>query len=358
MIKKNHSSCWLFPILYFFMVWMTMAAPNEGTDFANQIFMLESVQKMPLIFIFNENGPFLYFLVYKVLYSIIDISPRFYIALLAFIYFSIILLMVEKMANHYNVLRLNRKSLSYLAIFTCLCYSPLYICIARFHFAVLLVIVGVLLFILKKNKLWKILGILITFLAYYAHEGIMIIYAIILLSYFLQKFWLDSIMGHNLILRNIVVCSISITLVVFGPLLFTSITSIMGNYNLINERYTESYVGASAGDGVYLLVLVLSLFGSILTLFITSLYDRRNNWITAFCISGLFIMCLFYNQKFFFVQRIFMFMPLFIGLSCMQVLEDLKPSSKRLFFNFLLFSVPLIYLCQLVIQRGIFFGLL
>lgn len=336
------------------MVWLTMLPVSEGTDFLNQIFMLESVQTIPVSFILDSDEPVLYLLVYKILYSHIGISPRFYIAILSFVYFSIIFFSVKKVANIYNYCYITPKELSYIAVFTCLCYSPLFICIARFHFAILFVLIGLLLFIFSESSICKIGGVFIGLLAYKAHEGIIIIFTLILLAYVLHKFWLSK--NTNYIFRNKIICIISVFLFVLGSHIFKITTKYMVDEALLSNRYSESYVNVDAGDGAYLLVLVLSLFGSILSLFVTILYDRKNNWITAFCVAGWFMFCLYYNQKFFFVQRVFMFMPLFIGLSCMQVLDNFENIKQKYLYIFFLLSVPAIYLCQLFIQRNLFFG--
>lgn len=353
---KISKICWLFPILYFLMVWLTMAAPDQGTDFAAQIYALESVQGESVKYLYDEEQPFLFSMSYAALYQKTHISPRFYIASLSFFYFALILLVIGKMAQYCKISRLNKFAISCIAMFACLCYSPIFICIARFHFAVLLVILGLLPFIFNQNVILKLIGIIIALLPYYAHEGIILIYGIILLAFFIRYFWLNNYLGRNIILRNIIILITAIVLFFNGPFLFNAISSLFNRFNFLSERLNELYVEDTSGDGAYLLVLVLSLFGSMLSLFITCLYDRKNNWTTALCIAGLFITCLFYNQKFFFVQRIFMFMPLFMGLSCMQVLAELKSGDKRNIYIFLLLSVPAIYICQLVVQRNLFFA--
>lgn len=345
---------WLFPILYFLMVWLTMTDNTDGTDFANQIYSLEITQNVNLNFLLGSDFPFLYQLVYKYLYSLVGISPRFYIALLSFIYYCIIFYAMKKLANASEISKLNNKKLSLLVLFTCMCYSPSLICIARYHFAVILVVIGILIFQLNKKYIWRIFGILLAIIAYYAHEGIIIIYAILILAFILHRFCFSNILFKKL--RTLIICSISLILFFIGPFLFSFITYSMSAEGLLSERYQESYAEASAGDGIYLLVLILCLFGSMLSLFITCLYDRKNNWITAICISGLFMTCLLFNQKFFLVQRVFMFMPLFIGLSCMQVLNNLKYGSKYNIFILALLSVPAIYLCQLIVQHELFFA--
>lgn len=353
---KIYLICWLFPILYFLMVWVTMGAPDEGTDLAAQIYELESVQGQPVKFLYDEEQPFLFAMTYEALYLKTNISPRLYIASLSFFYFGLILLVIEQKAKCCNISRVKELGLSCIAIFTCLLYSPLFICIARFHFAVLFVIVGLLPFIFNKNVILKLIGIIIASLAYYAHEGIILIYGIILFAFFIRYFWLNNYLGRNILLRNIIILSIAIALYFNGPYIFSVITTLLNRFSFLSERLNELYVEAESGDGAYKLVLVLSLFGSMISLFITCLYDRKNNWMTALCIAGLLMTCLFYNQKFFFVQRIFMFMPLFIGLSCMQVLSELKSGDKRNIYIFLLLAVPAIYICQLVIQRNLFFA--
>ena len=335
-VLKVDTVCWLFPFLYFFMVWLTMNAKGEGTDFGAQIYMLESVQNIPLRMMTSvfEEAP-LYLLVYKMLYLLIGVTPRFYIAILSFIYFSIIILSIERIAIRYGLDKIRKNRLSALALFSCMCYSPSFICISRFHFAVIILLLGLLTVVFGRNTVSRILGLVIMLTAYYAHEGIMIIYALILLSGFLYLFWLSKSRNHSS--RNFWICLVSVVLFVIGPKIFSIATTIMGGHGLLNERYIDSYAQGEAGDGSYLLVLVLSLFGSMLSLFATSLYDRKNNWITSICVAGLFMLCLFYNQKFFYVQRIFMFMPLFIGLSCMQVLDNERNKGKLQFFCFLLF---------------------
>lgn len=351
---KINALYWLFPIFYFLMVWLTMRASDVGTDFAGQIYRLGYAQNQDLEYFTDSEEPMLYDYVYYLLYSFTNISPRFYIAALSFIYFALIFYFCKKEANTNYYPYLNESDLSKIVLYACLCYSPLFICIARYHFATILVVAGLLLIHYNSSKILKILGVAIMLLALYAHEGIMILYGIILLGWCLERFWLSDIINNQL--RNVVISIIALSLLILGPIIFPNISSVLGSLGLLNEHYAEGYAKQIAGDGAYLLVLILCLFGSMLSLFVTSLYDTKNNWITAICISGLFIMCFLFNQKFFYVQRIFMFMPIFMGLSCVQVIGSLPPGEKRNSYIFLLLSVPAIYLCQLVIQRGVFFG--
>ena len=349
-IRKRY---WFFPIMYFFMVLLTMNEHLDGIDFKNQIYTLESIkdtniQNLPN----NLNDAYLYLYTYKVLYNICGISPRLFIALLSFIYFAILIKAIECFVYKYEVDKLNKSRLGQIALFTCLCYSPLFICIARFHFAVILVLIGLLILLWGNTTLKKILGITILISSYFAHQGISIIYALIILAYLLHRFWLSK--STNVINRNIIICLISLVLFITGPKVFGLVTALMGRYSLLSDRYVESYVETTSGDGLYLLVLVLSLLGTMVSLMLTTLCNRKNNWITALCVSGIFMTCLFYNQKFFFVQRIFMFMPLFIGLSVIQVIQN-ENSKKVDLLKIALFSVPAIYLCQLWIQRLFFF---
>ena len=345
---------WLFPISYFLMVWLTMSEPTVGTDFAGQIYGLEYYRENPDVDFFESKRPMLYYYVYNALYSFTKISPRFYIAILSFIYFSIIFYICKKEANSSYYPYMNSPLLGKIALYACLCYSPLFICIARFHFATILTVIGLLVFHYNNKKTIRFIGISITLLAFWAHEGIMILYGIVILSWFLDFFWLSKV--KNIRTRNIQICIIALMLFLVGTILFPLITSYLNSFGLLNEHYADSYAQQSAGDGAYLLVLILSLFGSILSLFVTSLFDTKSNWITAICVSGLFMMCLLFNQKFFYVQRIFMFMPVFMGLSCIQIMGSISPGRNKDTYVFLLLSVPAIYLCQLVIQRGLFFG--
>lgn len=351
---KINTLYWLFPILYFLMVWLTMRAPEGGTDFLGQIYRLECAKNQSIDYFTYSLQPMLYDYIYSVLYSFANISPRFYIATLSFVYFALIFNFCKKEANRNYYPYLSESDLGKIVLYACLCYSPLFICIARFHFAMILVVSGLLMIHYNSSKVIKLIGIAIMSLAFLAHEGITILYGIVLLGWCLEYFWLSRITNNRL--RNIIIAVAALILLLLGPMLFPLITNLLGGFGFLNEHYTEVYAQQNAGDGAYLLVLILSLFGSMLSLYVTTLYDKKNNWITAICISGLFVMCFLFNQKFFYVQRIFMFMPIFMGLSCVQVMGTLPPGKKRKNYVFLLLSVPTIYLCQLVIQRGLFFG--
>ena len=351
---KSKIQYWVFPVLYFFMVWLTMKAPDVGTDYAAQIYRLELTHGQPISYFQDATDPMLFDFTYSVLYSSLGFSPRLFIATLSFLYFAIIIMVCIKEANKTEYHYMNSRNLGNIILYACLCYSPLFICIARFHFSIILVLSGLLLYHYSTKKSYKILSFLLMGLAYTAHEGITIIYGVIILGWFLEKFWLSNL--KSIASRNNIVILVSILLLVAGPLIFPFITSLLSGYGFLNEKYAEGYAQQSAGDGAYLLVLVLSLFGSILSLCITSLFDRKNNWINAICISGLFMMCFLFNQKFFYVQRLFMFMPALMGLSCIQVIgTGARIFKKKLYVLFLL-SVPIIYLCQLVVQRDLFFG--
>ena len=109
---KINALYWLFPIFYFLMVWLTMRASDVGTDFAGQIYRLEYAQNQPLEYFTDSVEPMLYHYVYYLLHSLIYISPRFYIAALSFIYFSLIFYFCKKEANTNYYPYLNESVLS------------------------------------------------------------------------------------------------------------------------------------------------------------------------------------------------------------------------------------------------------
>ena len=344
---------WLFPILYFFMVWFTLNDVTKGTDFAAQLYMLELVQDQQSAYFVDPVEPMLCYYVYGVLYSVTGMSPRLYVAILSFLYFALIFYSCKTEANRIEYPYLSQKSLGRIVLYACLCFCPIFICIVRYHFATILVVTGVLLLYYSRKKLLKFAGIVMMLLAFRTHEGVVILYGIILLGWLLETFWLSKVRNNNV--RNKTISFVALGLFFAGPLLFPLVSGWGASHGMLNERYADDYAQQQAGDGAYLLVLVLSLFGSMLSLYITSLFDKKNNWITAICISGLFMMCFLFNQKFFYVQRVFMFMPVFMGLSCVQVIGSLPPGEKKNTYVFFLLSVPIIYLCQLIIQKNYFF---
>lgn len=345
--------CWLFPLLYSLMVCFTMSDSYEGSDFASQISMLQTYCESPELLVDEENGK-LYYIVYEKIHSIYPISPKVYIASSAFVYFSILLLFLNLFARNDSSLKLSKRSLSYIAIFTCMCYTPIFISVSRYHMSVILVLLGVLIFFYKKHIISGLLCVLMCWIAYMMHEGILLIYIILLLAFMLHYLWFSWM--HDVAVRNLFIFFASLAFLYLGPYIYRQFTIILTNYNLLSERYVESYVNIDAGDGSYLLVIVLCMLGPIVSLFLASFYNYRKNWVESICVSALFITCCIAPQKFFLVQRIFMFLPFFIGLSTVQIIGSYKSGLAKDFYILMLLLVPIIYACQLIIQKTVFWG--
>lgn len=354
-VVKLNWYVWLYPIL-FFLIALYGFKDSGGTDFERQISILNSFEYGNLSFSFsnllNNEEKTLYQSIYVVLNQLLGISPRLYIALITFVYFSLILLLLRYFCSTADFGNSSAKFLSNLCVFTCLCFCPVLFAISRNLCAVVFLYAG-LLFVLKKRY---IIGLVLGFSAYFVHEGILIMYSILVLGWALYYFWIRK--SRNYFTRNLIIIIISAVLLLLGSSFFSSITSFWFESGLLSEHYMDSYGTQTGGDGIYKTVIVLSMLGPLICLFANCLVDRQNSLIYSISVAGLFVICLLYNQKIFLVQRIMIFMPVFIGLTSYQICSYYirQKGVIDLFYWFIMLLVPINLLFQFVIQFKLYFG--
>lgn len=348
-------SVWAYVILFFLIV-LYGFHDSGGTDFDRQLDMLQSRENVDYSFMVEElmmenDQAVLYHIIYKFLHNLIGISPRFYIALIALAYFCLILSIMQNYFKKDSISK-TTVSISNLCLFTLLSFCPILFSISRNFCAVTFIYAG--LFLMFKKK--YILSLIPIILAFFVHKGVMIMYSIILIGGTLYYFWLRK--NRNYIARNIIVIVTSIILFIFGSSMFSPITSVFFDYGMLSEHYMDAYGTQMAGDGIYKTVIVLSMLGPLFLLFINCLMDKRNNLVYSITVAGLFVICLLYNQKIFLVQRIMIFMPIFIGLTSYQICSDYnrKDVGAIQFYKQTMWLVPLNVLFQFVIQFKLFFG--
>lgn len=346
---------WLYPIL-FFLIALYGFKDSGGTDFERQISILNSFEYENLSFSFSDllknEEKTLYQSIYVVLNQLLGISPRLYIALISFAYFSLIIFLSRYYYTTNNLGNLNRNFYSNLCVFTCLCFCPILFAISRNLCAVVFLYAG-LLFVLKKRY---IIGLVLGFSAYFVHEGILIMYSILVLGWALYYFWIRK--SKNYYLRNLIIIIVSVILLLLGSSFFSSITTVFFDNGMLSEHYMDTYGTQMAGDGIYKTVIVLSMLGPLICLFANCLIDRQNSLIYSISVAGLFVICLLYNQKIFLVQRIMIFMPVFIGLTSYQICSYYIRQKGVIdqFYWFIMLLVPINLLFQFVIQFKLYFG--
>lgn len=353
MSKKISYLVFLFPILFALMVLGMEIDYSGGNDLSGQIYILQNIEGDNIIeLLSNSNKAILYSATYLLLNTILGVTPIVFIALIAILYFVLLILMCSKFFNINEGSHLTNNRASRLVFLSMLAFCPIFVCVSRYLFAIDLVLLGCLLFLSKH----RLLGLTVAITAMFAHEGIKLIYSIPLLAFALHYFWLSK--NKSITTRNIIIIVISLLLLVIGPTLFTSISSYMGNRGLISETYVESYVENLSGDKEYKFVIVLTMLGPLFVLFVNSIIDKKNDFLNCICISAVFIICLLYNQKIFYVQRIMMFMPIFIGFSSIRIMSAYVEQKKNMYiYSLILYSIPVIYLAQLYFTKSIFFGL-
>lgn len=344
---------WSIPIL-FGMMTLGMNYQKEGTDLVGQVYTLSFLSKeQPLDLLFNITSQHhgLYYAIYAYLFSLFEIEPISYIALVAFAYYFIFVFLFDKHIKNIQIDFLHKSDCTKILIIAICSFSPIYICIARNLFAIVVLLVA--LYAFKKKFLT--VGCLLSVIAYISHEGLLLIFTLLMLSLILNKFVLPKF--NSVKTRNFMIIFVCIVLFFVGPFIF----SLFGNYAMQNsitsEKYNDLYISSSAGDGFYKYVLILSMLGSLYALVVASLKNHSNNLINSICITALFFVFALFGQKIFMVQRVMMFIPLFVGMSLLEVYQ-----SKKLHFNIrnkesiLLLSCPAILLAQLFFWRNTFFS--
>lgn len=354
-VVKLNWYVWLYPIL-FFLIALYGFKDSGGTDFDRQLYALQSYESADYYYMVEnllmENGrAVLYHIIYKFLHNLIGISPRFYIALITLAYFCLILSIMQNYIKKDSISK-TTVSISNLCLFTLLSFCPILFCISRNFCAVTFIYAGLFLMVKKKY----ILSLIPIILALFVHEGVKIMYAIMLIGGALYYFWLRK--NRNYMVRNVIIIVTSIILVVFGSSMYSSFTTVFFDNGLLSEHYMDTYGTQTGGDGIYKTVIVLSMLGPLIFLFINCLMDKRNNLVYSFTVAGLFVTCLLYNQKIFLVQRIMIFMPVFIGLTSYQICSDhiRKNDGTIQLYKISMWLVPLNVLFQFVIQFKLFFG--
>lgn len=331
-----------------------MNTKDGGTDIGAQIYLLSMVKgdnPISLMLDIDSTNHGLYFAVYSYLYSIINLSPIAYISLIAIVYYFLILVIMYKYARKSYSGYLYNSDYTKLILIAVCSFSPIYICVTRNLFAIILFLISLMMLFKKRY----ILSAMFAFLSYNTHEGMILIITMFLFAILLNKLVLPRFSNNKK--RNAVILLVSVALLMVGPFIFSVIGGFAISNNITSDTYNEMYVTSSAGDGIYKRVLILSMLGSLYSLVYVSIKNRSNDIINAICISGLFFICALMNQKIFFVQRLMMFLPVFIGCSLISIYN-----SQRKHFNiinvdsFLLLSVPAVLFCQFFFWRNIFFS--
>ena len=345
---------WLYPILMFLTTVFGFVA-MKGTDLGGQLYALrfyEDYSIMDMIRLnFLEEEKILFYLIYNFLHVALGVQPRLYIGVWVITYFLFVVLILRTYLNNKDLgLRMN--TASNLCVFTMLSLCPILFTISRYFSSVVFVYVSILLY-LKRKYLAAIIPLV---LSYFTHEGILVIFAIISLGFFLYRFWLRKNKNYNI--RNTIIVILCIVFLLLGSTYFATITGFLYSEGVLSEHYMDTYGTMAAGDGVYKLVIVLSMLGPLICLFANSLIDKRNDFVYGITVSGLLMVCLLYNQKIFYVQRIMMFMPLFIGLTSFQICADqIKQQGKiNPLYLIIMLLVPANLLFQFVIQFNLYFG--
>lgn len=343
---------WLFPFVMGLMV-LGMDTTREGTDLVSQTLALSLISQdspIELLFASGERFHGLYYAIYAALYQWVSLSPIQFISVITICNFILFILLVKSYLKKTSIVNLSAQDVNRIMLIALTSFSPIYICIARNYFAITLLFAGIL--FLQKRK--YIIAALFIIGSLNAHEGMKLIYAIFIVAFILKQFVLPY-MTRRSIRQNFIVIS-CVLLLMFGPILFSVVGNYMAENDMISDKFEDLYISSAAGDGIYKYVLILSMLGSLYSLIISCLANKQNDWVNAVCIAGLFMICLLINQKIFYVQRIMMLMPLFIGLSLIEVFDNKNISFSGNMLSVSLLSVPAIFLLQLFFWRNTFFS--
>lgn len=343
---------WVIPFLMGLLT-LGMDPTIEGTDLGGQVYNLGlSEMENPWSIIFDTDGRVfgLYYPLYIVFHRMIGLAPMQYIALISFTYYLLVLLILKWYINYNKCSYLRKSEQTYLVVFTVMSFSPIFICITRFLFAVNLVLLGFLLYVHRH----RLIGVAIALSSIYAHEGMKMILAIIIVAFVLNKLWLAR--SKSIGLRNTIIISVSAALLVLGVVIFIFVGEVLVSNDMVSEKYTDLYITAGAGDGMYKVVILLAMAGTLAVLIANCLKYKKSDWLHCLCVASLFTICLLVNQKVFYVQRIMMFMPVFLGVSTIHVLGQDYSTSGKSVYRLILLSVPAICLAQFFFWRQIFFS--
>ena len=350
--NRYNKVLWVIPFLMFLFT-MGMNTQTTGTDLNGQVYSLSQIEGSdPLSFLFRNTDQMSgsYYTLYVILNNAFHIRPIVYISMIAFLFYFLFIYILLSYSKKYTH-TLGKNDITLIVLYSICSFSPIYICVSRFLFAINLLIISLILLYNKKY----ILGILLAILGENAHSGILLIILIIIVAFALRHLWLNK--SNNRAIRNFIVIVTCFILLINGPLLFSIGGDFLSGSGFLSEKYDEIYLNATAGDGQYKVVIILSMLGALYVLLANCLLDKNNDLVYSIALSGLFFTCLLFNQKIFFVQRIMMIMPIFMGVTTMKICEQRRYHiGSNNVYTFSLIILPLILVAQLYFWRNTFFG--
>ena len=191
---------WLYPAIFFLIVVFGMRE-TRGTDLGAQLYTLESFGNENLSSLieslFSEESEFvLYHVIFNILHNLLGISPRLYIGFITLAYFVLLIFMMKELFKTEMYRNLSRSMLNGICLFTILSLFPVLVTISRNFCAVVFVYASIL-FFMKKRYIIAFIPLL---LALWVHEGIKLMYVILIMGLLLYYFWFRNV--RNILIRN------------------------------------------------------------------------------------------------------------------------------------------------------------
>lgn len=330
-----------------------MNTRTGGTDLGGNIWSLEMAESDGILTLFaiSNERPMLFYGIYVLIKQWIDITPLFYIACVSALHYWLYLFLIKKAIISENMSEISKRDVTILTLIIITAFNPLFLCINRYLMAVDVITLG--LYLLSKKK--YVISLFCLIVPILMHEGTKLLWIIIAISYILHRFVLPRI--RSVKVRNIGIVLGCLVLYITGTSVFNVFANYLGANGLLSDKYMELYVETSAGDGDYAFVIKFMMLAAFIMLLSTILCNARHDFLNSLCITVLFAVSLFVNQKVFLVERMMMFIVPFMGLSALQVVSQRRYNySTPSFYLILLLSVPCEFLFILYFQHKLLFA--
>lgn len=347
---------YIFPLLAFFVV--LNVNPNAAyVDLEAQLYDLSYIEDTNISEYIESQSligrPFLYQSVYAILHQSIGLNAKTYIAILTFVYYLILIIVVNvwnnKLRKNTNI-TIN-KTFVFIILFTSM--SPLFFAVSRFFFAVILVIMA-LAFGLKK--IYFIGGILLLS-APLAHDGIKIIFLVLFLAVLFSWRFKSNLSQVSRMNRNVWITIICIAALMGS----TSLIQLLGRFlirlGLLQQSYSDSYLDSVGSEGYFKFVIVLMMLGPLLALYINTILYKRTDFLYFLSVSIFICVCAVFNYRIFMVQRYMMFVPFILALTTQNIMNDYnyRVCNMPVWYLSVLMLIPFCFFLQLYLSSRFFF---
>lgn len=334
---------YIFPLLAFFVV--LNVNPNAASvDLEAQLYSLSYVENTNISEYIESQSligkPFFYQSVYAILHQSIGLNAKTYIAILTFVYYLMLIIVINAWNNKLRENITINKTFILIILFTSM--NPLFFAVSRFFFAVILVIMA-LVFELKKRYF---IGGILLLLAPLAHDGIKIVFLVLILAVFFSWRFKNNLSKVSRINRNVWITITCIAALIGSTPLIQFLGRSLIRLGLLQQSYSDSYLDSVSSEGYFKFIIVLMMLGPLLVLYVNTILYRRTDFLYYLSVSILICVCAVFNYKIFMVQRYMMFAPFILALTTQNIMND---------YNYGIYNMPVWYLSVLMLIPFCFF---